>query len=381
MDDQSRVELVQVWACELKLPHPLSFGTYSVSSRQYAAVRLTTSDGTVGEALGLSRGAPVDVAVADVLAPLVIGKSALDIGTRMAEIGRATAAMDRDGVMARGRSLVEIALSDIRGQVAALPLWSLLGGDPRPVPVLLLEGYSLPDESDEAYAERLAARVDEGYLGLKIEAASYEDPAQLEARLAHFRRLVGDDPLVVIDMAWSWESVRQGVEAMRRWAPYGVTWVEDPLARHRAREIAELRRSHLCPVASGDEATRPAELAELLAEGAVDVLRLDATTIGGVGEAMHLAAEAARSGVKASLHVHPEVHQHCVFASSAFDYIESYSADRPFDCAHMLFDRDFLDGVVKGAVLPPGDPGLGPRLVDAALERYAYRTSSLKASA
>ncbi len=378
MNDQSRVELVQVWACELQLPNPLSFGTYSVPSRHYAAVRLTTSDGIVGEALGLSRGVPVDVAVADVLAPLVVGKNALDVGARMAEIGRATTAMDRDGVMARARSLLEIALWDIRAQVAGLPLWSLLGGYPRPVPVLLLEGYNLPGESDEAYAERLAARVDEGYVGLKIEAASYKDPAQLAGRLAHLRRLVGDDPLVVVDMAWSWESVRQGVEAMRLWAPYGITWVEDPLPRHRAREIAELRRSYLCPVASGDEATRPGELAELLAAGAVDVLRMDATTIGGVGEAMHLAAEAARAGARASLHVHPEVHQHCVFASPAFDYVEAYSADRPFDCAHELFDRDFLDAVVKGTVLPPEDPGLGPRLVDAALERCAYRTSSVK---
>jgi L-alanine-DL-glutamate epimerase-like enolase superfamily enzyme len=374
------IEMVQAWACELPLPHPLSFGTYSVTSRPYTAVRVTTADGLAGEALGLSRGAPVDVAVIDVLAPLVAGRDALDVVARISDIERATLAMDRDGIMARARSLLEICLWDIRAQAAGWPLWRLLGGNPRPVPILLLEGYTLPDESDQAFAERLAARIDEGYRGLKIEAASYQDPRQLETRLASFRRIVGSEPLLVIDMAWSWRDVRQGIENIRRWSDYNITWVEDPLPRHRAADIARLRDAGLCPVAAGDEATRPAELTDLLRAGSVDVLRLDATTLGGIGPTLHLADEAVAAEARASLHVHPEVHQHCVFASSAFDYLEAYPPDRPFDCAHELFDRDFLASTQDGCVLPPASPGIGARLVDEVLDRTATRADRVKSS-
>src|SRR4051794_38472446 len=186
-----RIDSIEAWACSIPMEHPLSFGAYTIDSREYVVIRLRTDSGLIADAYGLSRRAPVDVAVLDLVAPAVLGKDATDIAARLADVDSATRALHGDGTLTRAISLLDIALWDVKAQLAQLPLWRLLGGAERDVPVYLVEGYALPDEDDSAFADRLAARVDEGYLGIKIEAASYPDPAAITRRLRAVRAAVG----------------------------------------------------------------------------------------------------------------------------------------------------------------------------------------------
>lgn len=370
---------IQAWACEVALPYPLSFGSFVVTEREYTAVRVTTHGGLVADCLGLSRRAPNDVAVLDVVGPLLLGRDALDVIARREDVRRGLRAHDQDGVIGRAWSMLEICLWGLRSQAADTPLWRLLGGYPRELPVLLVEGYPLEDESDTAFAERLAARVAEGYSALKIEAASYREPAQLTTRLEMVRELVGNDVEIVIDMAWSWRNASQGRLIARDWERHGLAWIEDPLPRDRVTNTAALRGLLHSPIAAGDESTRPGELVTLLEADAVDILRLDATAIGGLTTMAELTARAANAGVRVSAHVHPEVHQHCAFGLAGYDHIESFPTDRPFDCSHNLLLESFLDHVAQGRALPPERPGNGFTLDIDTVTRTAYRTGELRA--
>ncbi|HEU4703691.1 MAG TPA: enolase C-terminal domain-like protein [Conexibacter sp.] len=372
-DSPLTITAVETWACSLPLPHPLSFRTFVVRSREYAVLRIRTARGLVADTVALSRRSPIDVAIADVLAPALVGRDAGEVEERMVELAGATRALDEHGVIGRACSLVESCLWDLRAQAAGQPLWQALGGAPRELPVLLVEGYPLPGESHRAFAERLAARVGEGYTALKLEAASYEDAAELTERLRLLRELAGDRVQLVVDMAWSWQTLAEALAAARQWAPYALTWIEDPFARSRAADVAALRAQCGSPIAAGDEATRPGELTDLLAWDAVDVLRLDATAIGGLSATAALARAAATAGVRASAHVHPELHHHCALASPAFEHVEAFPLDRPFDCAHELLQRAFMDDVRDGRAQPPQAPGSGMRLNLDAVRRTAYR--------
>jgi L-alanine-DL-glutamate epimerase-like enolase superfamily enzyme len=157
------------------------------------------------------------------------------------------------------------------------------------------------------------------------------------------------------------------------WQPYDLRWIEDPFARSRARDTAELRRRGGVPIAAGDEATRPGEPEELLDAGAVDVLRLDATAIGGVDATRALALAARRHGASASAHVHPELHVHCALADPAFAHVEAFPTDRPFDCSHELLVRPFMAGVRDGHAPVPDEAGTGMRLDLDAVRRTSYR--------
>lgn len=137
-----------------------------------------------------------------------------------------------------------------------------------------------------------------------------------------------------------------------------------------------MRRHSPVPIGVGDEVTRPQDLDALMTHEAVDVVRIDATTIGGITGALDTAARAVARGLRVSYHVNPEVHRHCVFADMAADHIEIFPTDRPFDCSHMLMENAAYQDVNQGRLAPPQTPGTGLRLNLDSVRQFADRNSS-----
>lgn len=378
MTTDTIIDQVETWACSIPLAKPLSFGKFTVTSREYAAIRISTRGGLVADCLGHTRRSPVDVAISDLLAPRLLGKDALDLGERLSDLRRATLAIEQDGVIGRARSLVDICLWDIRAQSMGVPMWRLLGGHRRDVPVALVEGYAIEGESEGDLIGRLTRRTEEGFGFFKIEAAHYGDPEPVRRILAGVRSEV--DATFTCDLAWSWQTARQGLAAAEAWEGLGIAWIEDPMPRELLSEIAFLRQHSKMPIGVGDEATRVGDLEALMDGGCVDVVRIDATTIGGFSAALALAERATRRGFRISHHVNPEVHRHCVFANDAADHIEIFPADRPFDCSHVLIEEPAFADIRAGTIAPPEKAGTGLRLNDEALARFAYRHSRQRAS-
>ena len=193
MTTDTIIDSVETWACSIPLPKPLSFGNFTVASREYAAMRIRTRGGLVADCLGHTRRSPVDVAMADLLAPRLLGKDAVDLGERLSDLMRATLAIEHDGVIGRARSLVDICLWDIRAQVHGIPVWRMLGGQRREVPVALVEGYMIDGESEGDLAARLIARTGEGYRFFKVEAAHYGELESVRRILVSVRSEVRCD--------------------------------------------------------------------------------------------------------------------------------------------------------------------------------------------
>jgi L-alanine-DL-glutamate epimerase-like enolase superfamily enzyme len=363
------IDRVESWACRVGLPRPLSFGTFTVTARDYVCIRVITSGGLVADVIGHTRGSPVDVAVSDLLAPRLLGRDAFNLGTCLTEMRRATIATEDDGVIGRARSLLDIALWDLRAQALGIPVWQLAGGAPREVPVLLVEGYRQEGEAEADVAGRLSARITEGYRLLKLEAAHYGAAEPLVRIIDD----AGPDARYVLDLAWSWRTAREGVAAARAWAGLPIDWLEDPMPRGRRQELAFLRSHSPVPVGIGDECTRADDLQDLADVGALDVVRIDATTIGGYSVALPLATAMQARGLRVSFHVNPEVHRHAVFASEVADHLEMFPADRPFDASHVLLQSPAFGDVAGGRLAPPSAPGTGLRLDDRAVARHALR--------
>jgi L-alanine-DL-glutamate epimerase-like enolase superfamily enzyme len=370
---------IESWACSLPLKNPLDLGIFKIYSREYVALRVTTRGGLEAHVLGLSRRSPIDVAITDVLAPSLLGKDGIQVDARLGDIRSATKALEADGVLGRASSLLECCFWDLAAQVSGVPLWRLLGGRARSLAVQLVEGYRLPDEDDRAFAERLAARAAEGYGRLKIEAGSYRDPEQLRARLEHLRRLAGSKVQLVIDAGWKWSSVPDALESLSCWRDLGIDWVEDPFARSAVLEHAELRARSGIQIGAGDEATRAADLSALLAGQGIDVLRLDATAVGGIESIRRLGERAAQQAVRISLHERPELHRHCALMLPQCDHVEAFPLDRDFDAAHRLLQNTPLREAAGGTIEPPATSGSGIRLDLDAVNHHAYRHHEVQA--
>jgi L-alanine-DL-glutamate epimerase-like enolase superfamily enzyme len=368
------IETVEVWACSLPLAQPLDFGTFQVHERFHTVMRVKTRGGLVADCVTQSRGSPIDVAAADLIAPRVIGRDASAVLSIGEDLRRSMAALEFDGVIGRAWSVMDICLQDLRAQAAGVPLWKFLGGAGGTAPVQLVEGYALVGESDEEFAERLAARAKEGYPILKVEAAHYADLQEIIHRIELFREKAGGGTKLVLDFAWSWRDAKSYLGFVAALEDLGVLWVEDPFPRTRVEAYRTLREGARVPIGCGDEATRPEDLYRLIREGAIDQLRTDATTIGGIEAARLLTAEAHANGIGVSYHEHPEVHEHCAFAFPGVNSVEVFPTDRPFDRVHDLVEEAVFDRVTDGHLMASDKLGTGIRLNEEFVRSCAYRS-------
>src|SRR5262249_37253897 len=94
---------------------------------------------------------------------------------------------------------IDIALWDIKGKHAGLPVWRLLGGEKRPIPTYATGGYYRPGAPDKVYAEELAGFVKAGYRAVKLKtgAGSPQDEAK---RVRTVRDVIGKDISLMLDM-------------------------------------------------------------------------------------------------------------------------------------------------------------------------------------
>jgi L-alanine-DL-glutamate epimerase-like enolase superfamily enzyme len=130
------------------------------------------------------------------------------------------------------------------------------------------------------------------------------------------------------------------------------------------------------PIGCGDEASRIDDLRRLADTGALEVVRLDATTLGGISAAVPFARELERCGRRISFHEHPEVHCHCVLAQESIDHVEVFPIDRPFDLCHQLCQRSVHERIRAGWLSPPSAAGLGIELDLREVTRRALRHGS-----
>src|SRR5262245_30060744 len=132
---RTTISEIETWLCRVELPDPIDLGPIVVRERDYLAMRVRTTDGMTADCVTQVRGSPIDVVASDLLAPKVLGRDAAELVSITTDIRRALTAVEFDGAVGRAWSALEICLQDLRAQSAGWPLWKLLGGYGRDVPV------------------------------------------------------------------------------------------------------------------------------------------------------------------------------------------------------------------------------------------------------
>jgi L-alanine-DL-glutamate epimerase-like enolase superfamily enzyme len=356
VNNTDRILEIDSATCEFELDEPLEIGGRLIARREYTVARVTTGGGIHGQAYAYSRGAPLHEVINGALAEELVGENWWDV-YRLHEWTTALESAAPKDLIRRAYALIDLCLWDIRGKAVGLPLWQLLGGYRRTIPVILVEGYPRRNEDCRVFAERIASRVDEGFHAIKI---AYSGGAvEAEERLRETRGRVGADVRLIMDAVWAWTDVDEALRAVKRWSAYDLAWVEDPFPAEEVSAIRTLRRAVTTPIGVGDDLTSLTTLLALLNADAIDVVRLDVTELGSVGRFQAAMAFASRYGRAVSPHIYPEVHQHFAFAQPGVAYVEFFPADSPFWCTEKFVRSDVHDRVHDGQLTAPSEPGLG----------------------
>ena len=206
----------------------------------------------------------------------------------MSELQQCLHLFGRYGITMFALSGLDIALWDLAGKAAKLPLHRLLGGAVRKE----LPGYaSLFRYSDpEVVAERTQAALNEGYRYVKLHEVR-------EPEIAAARSVAGPDIPIMVDCNCPW--IPQEARAMAlRLQPYDLYWLEEPIfPPEDFRALAELRAETGIPIAAGENACTGFQFQEMFMAGAVDYAQPSVTKVGGITEFRKVAALAETQGV------------------------------------------------------------------------------------
>jgi mannonate dehydratase len=265
-------------------------------------------------------------AVDDYLAPLLIGRDPANIED-LWHLMYVNSYWRNGPVLNNAISGVDMALWDIKGKAAGMPVYELLGGKSReaamvyrhadgsePAEVLdAVERYR--DEGNRAVRCQLG-----GYGGRRvpgepgsaardrIEAAfpgAYYDPDRYARSVVELfetvRAGVGDD-LVLLHDIHERVAPNDAVRLARDLEPYRLFFLEDPLAPDQVDWFRRLRDQTVTPIAMGELHNHPLEWKTLVTEQLIDFIRSHISQLGGISPARKLATLCEAFGVRTAWH-------------------------------------------------------------------------------
>ena len=193
-------------------------------------------------------------------------------------------------------SAIEQALWDIKGKVAGLPVYELLGGRCHDRIKLYANGPS--GSTLEEFAQSGRELVEEGFTAMKTGAAVPVGPVQGDGifrrtaeRIEALRDAVGEDVEIAFD-AHGRFTPAMSIKLARALEPYNIWFLEEPALPENAKGLAEVARATSIPVATGERLFTKWAFREVLELGGAALLQPDLSHCGGVLEARAIAAMA-----------------------------------------------------------------------------------------
>jgi L-alanine-DL-glutamate epimerase-like enolase superfamily enzyme len=277
---------------------------------------------------------------------------------------------------------VETAAWDLLGQRAGKPVYELLGGKARPLPVY---GSSMSRTiTPEEEASRLKKIQEErGFGAFKIRVGRQTGrdqdqwPGRTEAIISHVRKVLGDKTVLLAD-GNSCYTPPKATEVGRLLEDHGFGFFEEPCPYWELEWTAAVANDLTIPVAGGEQDNDLAQFRRMIQLPAVDIVQPDICYIGGIARTMQVGRWAAEAQMKCIPHS-ANLSLVTVFTLHAFasmpnagDYLEYSIEDDPWTKG--LYEPELK--VEEGRVAIPQGPGWGVRVNRSWLEGAERQVSS-----
>jgi len=232
---------------------------------------------------------------------------------------------------------IDIALWDIRGKAAGMPVYRLLGGEKRPIFTYATGGYYRLGEPDRVYADELAGFVKAGFRAVKLKTGG-GTVAEEARRVSMVRDAIGKDTLLMLDMNAPYD-IDDCIAFARAVEPSNVFWLEEPLHWYlQPADFVQLAAATHIPLAHGERELTRFTVRDFIATGAVRYVQFDSTRYAGFTEALRVAQLAEQHGVMIAPHTVPELHGHLVLAFPRCGFaVESHGDARRDPVSHHLY--------------------------------------------
>ncbi|WP_433297282.1 D-mannonate dehydratase ManD [Pseudonocardia sp. CA-142604] len=376
--------------------------------RNFVTLEITTDDGLTGYGDATLNGRELAVAsyLSDHVSPLLIGRDAHRIEDTWQYLYRG-AYWRRGPVTMAAIAAVDVALWDLKAQVAGLPLYQLLGGasrngirayghaSGRDLPELL---DSIRERHEQGFR---SIRVQSGVPGLEtiygISAAT--EPAGDHGRHPQPSEETWDTQAYLRHLPTVFEEVRnefgpelpllhdvhhrltpiQAAKLGKALEPYDLFWLEDCTPAENQDGLRLVRRHTTTPLAIGEVFNSVVDYQTLIREQLIDYVRSAVTHAGGVTAMRKLFDLAAQYQIKSGIHGPTDISPVGMAAGLHLDLaIHNFGIQEFMPHSAETYEVFRHSYTFSDGYLHPGEtPGLGVTLDRAAAARFEYRPAYL----
>lgn len=357
----------------LRMPpgRPFMDAIHRFGSENGAVVlRLTTNANITGWgyiSFGSELGGPkvVEDILQGMLKDALIGEDPTMSKKLRKEMWRRTEYSGTAGLVNCAMACVDMALWDIVGKAAKMPVYRLLGGYRNALPTYDMCGWYYDNDDDLSFfRKQISNALEEGFHAVKIKVGRYSLDDDIK-RIKAAQELLGKDHRLMVDANQKF-SFAEALLRGRVYQEMGCFWYEEPMMPHEMTEFGDLARELDIRIATGENLYGKFEFLDLLRHGGADVVQPDNRRAGGVCEWMEIGAIADAFNVELASHGGAPTNMHMLLAMPNAIYMESGSLKN--DTTHVETLR-----LVNGEIPAPEDPGMGNEVRSEFIEKYKVR--------
>jgi len=348
-----KIKDIDIYYFDIPLEQPFKIAIGTVHAANSVLVRVRTDEGITGfgEACPFlpitGETQETNIAVARTLRDMLLGKDPLAVEPFLNQAGNLL--HSNPSILAA----FDMALYDISGKAASVPVYKLLGGELRPLETDITVDLDTP----EKMAARAKDFVAQGYNKIKIKVG--QDPDMDIARLEAIRKVVGDSPAVSIDANQGW-TVPQALTALKGMEKFNILFVEQPVAAWDVEGMRAVRARSPIPIMADEALFSPQDALKLIRAEACDYFNIKLMKAGGLTGGLKIAHVAEAANIRAMLGCMLETRLALTAAAHLMTARKNIVfADLDGNASHTVDPVIGGMEVKGGAITIPDSPGLG----------------------
>jgi L-alanine-DL-glutamate epimerase-like enolase superfamily enzyme len=354
-----KISKVDVHLVSSPVPEGTADSTRKVETIGFVLVRITTDQGLEGIGVTYHEvgGEATRALIQHNMTPKLIGRDPLESEAIWQEFFHYLRGVGRKGLSFCALSAIDIALWDLKGKIANLPVCRLLGGNLTRVPVYASGGWTSYD--DDQLVDEMKSMVRRGFshIKMKVGFGGGTQPNRDVERVRKVREAVGPDIRILIDANNCFDAA-SAIKLANRIRDYDIFLFEEPVFADDIPGLAKFRRGTDIPLATGEHEYTKHGVRDLLLAEAADIVQVDGARVGGYTEMLKCAALTQAWNVKFAPHAMENIHLHLVAAIPNALFLE-----------RLLMFEPVTGQVFKNAPVPvdgymtvPDLPGIGLNL-------------------
>lgn len=381
--------------------------------RNFVTVKVTTSDGIygLGDATVNGREQAVVTLLEEHVIPCLIGRNAQDIEDIWQYLYRGVY-WRKGPINMAAIAAIDMTLWDIKGKIAGLPVYQLLGGKSRKGVTLYAHanGETIAQTLDNA-----EAHINNGFKAIRLQSAvpGLDVTYGVLGDKKDYFELQGNRPLPP-EEAWStakyfemivdlFDQARSrlgnGVQLLhdvhsrltpiesaklgKLLEPYNLMFLEDASMAENQDNYKTIREHTTTPLAIGETYNTLWDCKDLIQNQLIDYIRVAATHAGGITALRRITDFASIFNVKLAPHGAPDLSPVCFAAHMHLDIWAPNFGIQEFvglgnDDLRAVFPHDFQ--VTDGMAYVSDAPGLGVEFNEETAKAFPYKRSYLPVS-